>query len=140
MSGMQQFFDPIIGGVIIGAAATILYLFNGKIAGISGITRASLSLDGEDKSWRYFFIAGLFLGGLGLLFMNPDLIKAPEEKSFLTLAAAGLLVGYGTALGNGCTSGHGICGLSRFSLRSLFATLSFMFSGFLIASLAGVFS
>lgn len=125
-------FTPIaslIGGVMIGSAAAILILFSGRIAGISSILGGVMRLsETKQNHWRVFFLAGLILSPwiYGVFFALPETIV---ERSGIGLAISGLLVGYGTRLGSGCTSGHGVCGLSRLSLRSLVATLTFMFCG-----------
>lgn len=122
-------FTPIsaaIGGALIGLSAVLLMLSTGRIAGISGIFSGLLNVRGEDKGWRIAFMAGLILapviGGLVGYGMTPP--KLPSNWGVIIIA--GLLVGFGTRLGGGCTSGHGICGLARFSKRSLAATVTFM--------------
>jgi uncharacterized protein len=125
-------FTPIaslIGGILIGLSAAALMFFNGRVAGISGIVAGVLMPRGGEVSWRAFFLAGLFVGGLAMMFVTPSGFAFTIDRSLYALAAAGLLVGVGTQLGSGCTSGHGVCGLSRFSLRSLVATLTFMATG-----------
>lgn len=125
-------FTPLastVGGVLIGLAAGALILFNGKIAGISGIVGHGLSLNAAEAGWRWIFLVGLVAGGVLLLFVYPRAFPGSIDASFVVLALAGLLVGFGTRLGSGCTSGHGICGLARFSLRSLVATVTFMATG-----------
>lgn len=125
-------FEALVGGGLIGLSATILLLFLGRIAGISGAVEGLLSHSFTKKSklrkptWQHLFIIGIILGSLlaTLVFGIPFEIR--ENFSPLLLAASGLLVGYGTQLGNGCTSGHGICGIARFSLRSIIATITFM--------------
>ena len=125
-------FMPIIGGAMIGLSATILLMFNGKVAGISGIFSGTLF--GEALHWRVPFIIGLLLSG-GIMLLGGEMIQltTPFEntvpRNIWVTSFAGLLVGFGTRLGNGCTSGHGICGLGRGSKRSLIATLSFMLTG-----------
>jgi uncharacterized membrane protein YedE/YeeE len=123
------------GGVLIGLAASLLLLANGRIAGISGIVGELFKRTSPDSSWRALFVIGLLTGGGVLLVVAPEVIAAPESRSLAAVGTAGLLVGVGTRLGSGCTSGHGVCGLSRFSTRSLVATLSFMATGFATASL-----
>lgn len=120
---------PLLGGVLIGAAASGLLLFNGRIAGISGIVAGLLPPRGNEASWRLCFVLGLIAGGVLLLRIVPGAFGAAHPRSLATLAAAGLLVGVGTRVGNGCTSGHGVCGLSRRSGRSLAATATFMATG-----------
>jgi hypothetical protein len=118
------------GGVLIGVAAAMLILINGRIAGISGIVGALFAPRRGDIGWRLAFIAGLFCAPLLALAMG--VISAPRIDAGLgTLLLAGLLVGVGTSYGSGCTSGHGVCGLSRLSPRSLVATIAFMAAGML---------
>jgi uncharacterized protein len=136
----MEHFTPLaslIGGAMIGLAASLLLLGDGRIAGISGIVGGLLKPGAGDTAWRVSFVSGLLVGGLGLRVVNPALLRMDLDRSAGALVAAGLLVGFGTALGNGCTSGHGVCGLSRGSPRSLVATLTFMATGFLLAWLVG---
>lgn len=117
------------GGVLIGLAAALLILLNGRIAGISGILGGLLRPVPGETSWRIAFLAGLALAPLGwTLFSTLPAIHI--NASYPMLIAAGLIVGLSTRYGTGCTSGHGVCGLSRLSLRSLAATMTFMGSGF----------
>lgn len=119
----------LAGGVIIGLAAGAFALLNGRIAGISGIAGGLLSAAKGDIGWRIAFLAGLI--GAPLVFqMVAPLPDVQVEAGTATLIAAGLLVGIGTRYGSGCTSGHGVCGISRFSPRSLVATAAFMAAGF----------
>lgn len=115
----------VAGGLLIGLSATLLLLMNGKVAGISGILKKALYNPLDDKYWRWFFIAGLIGGGVvahqALNIPHPD-----NSQSYWLAAIAGLLVGIGTKVANGCTSGHGVCGIGRRSIRSLVATLVFM--------------
>jgi uncharacterized membrane protein YedE/YeeE len=119
----------LAGGLLIGLASALFVLLNGRVLGISGILGGLIKPRPGDTLWRIAFIAGLLVAPtLWLLFAQP---VAPRiEASGATLAAAGLLVGWGTRYGSGCTSGHGVCGLSRLSRRSLAATLTFMAAGF----------
>ncbi len=126
-------FTPVsatLGGVLIGLSVAMLFYFNGRILGVSNIAGALLKPHGEGKSWRIIFIAGLLAGGAIIAALSPDNIGESPAQPF-TLLIAGLLVGYGAMLGRGCTSGHGICGISRLSPRSIVATLVFMASGML---------
>ncbi|ATP26979.1 YeeE/YedE [Chromobacterium violaceum] len=124
-------WSALAGGALIGLAAAWLILFNGRVAGISGIVGHLLS-PGGDKGWRLAFVAGLVLSPwLYRLFAAPPDIQLDDRWGLLI--AAGLLVGYGSRLGSGCTSGHGVCGLARLSPRSLAATLAFMAAGFAAA-------
>ena len=125
----------LAGGALIGLAASIMLLFTGRVAGISGIFGGLLTPKAGDIGWRAAFVGGLLVGGVLLALLAPQTIAATAARSLPATVAAGLLVGFGVRLGNGCTSGHGVCGLSRFSRRSLVATLSFMATGFLTASL-----
>lgn len=128
---MPTDFTPVsalIGGALIGVAATLLYAMLGRIAGISGMLNAAIENPAE-RNWRVLFLVGLVLGaGAWFVFGNPAL-PARSDFPLLWLVLAGLLVGMGTRLGNGCTSGHGICGLARLSKRSLVAVLVFMGCG-----------
>jgi uncharacterized protein len=131
-------FTPVsaaIGGALIGLAAVLLTLFTGRIAGISGIFGGCLNLNSGDKGWRIAFIAGLILAPLaGGLVGFP--LAAPEmPASYLVIVAAGLLVGFGTRLGGGCTSGHGVCGIARLSPRSIVATAIFMVVAVVVVAL-----
>jgi uncharacterized membrane protein YedE/YeeE len=123
-------WTALAGGALIGVAAAILLMFNGRIAGISGILGSLLTTRGADFPWRIAFIGGLILAPVLWLMAGP--LPAIEiNAGYPVLICAGLLVGIGTRYGSGCTSGHGVCGLSRFSPRSLVATLSFMAAGFI---------
>jgi uncharacterized membrane protein YedE/YeeE len=128
-------FTPVsalIGGVLLGAASALLFLNSGRILGITGVLEGLISPNPNDTSWRFRFMLGLLLAPpVAKLLFSPEWLSLPKiEASFTMVMVAGLLVGVGTRLGTGCTSGHGICGLGRLSARSLAATLSFMFSGF----------
>lgn len=118
------------GGLIIGLCASLFVLVFGRILGISGIVGGLLRPQREDVAWRILFLAGLIAAPLAWLVLFP-LPAVRIDAGWLTLIAAGLLVGIGTRYGSGCTSGHGVCGLARLSPRSLVATLSFMLAGFI---------
>jgi uncharacterized membrane protein YedE/YeeE len=128
-------FTPIpslLGGMILGLAATLYVLLHGRILGISGIVSGLVHPKKEDWSWRLAFVIGLLTAPfLAALFFG-ILPVIEVDANWLTVIIAGLLVGFGVQYGSGCTSGHGICGLSRLSPRSLVATLSFMTAGFLV--------
>lgn len=126
-----EFIEAIIGGGLIGAAVTLLLLFNGRVAGISGIMGGVVTRVRSEWSWRASFLLGLVVGGLVLRGLAPTSFENASGRSLTAVAIAGLLVGFGTRLGNGCTSGHGICGISRLSMRSILATLTFMIFGML---------
>ncbi len=123
------------GGILIGVAAAMLVLLNGRIAGISGIVGGLLTPRRADIGWRLAFVAGLFAAPL-LVTVFGQTPTPRIDAGFGMLAAAGLLVGIGTSYGSGCTSGHGVCGLSRLSPRSLAATAAFMLAGIATVFLA----
>ena len=123
----------LAGGVVLGVAAAIFILFNGRILGVSGILGGLLPPRAGDAAWRIAFVLGMLAAPATFLLIAPaGLLTAPRiDAGYWTIVAAGLLVGFGTRYGSGCTSGHGVCGLSRLSPRSLVATLAFMGAGFL---------
>lgn len=123
-------WSSLVGGLLIGLATAIFLLVSGRVAGISGIVGGLLPPVKGDVAWRIAFILGLFSAPLVFAAAAP-LPQVRIDAGTATLIAAGLLVGVGTRYGSGCTSGHGVCGLSRGSPRSLIATASFMFAGFL---------
>lgn len=127
---------PLIGGVLVGIAVTLMLLFNGRVTGISGIISGALSFrrTGADLLWRGAFVAGLVVGGIVLRLVNPETLVNTSGRGLSTVMIAGLLVGFGTAMGGGCTSGHGVCGISRFSVRSVIATVTFILFGVLTVS------
>ncbi len=122
-------WSALLGGILIGLAAAIFVLLNGRIAGISGILGGLLRPASGDVVWRVAFLAGLILAPLAWLVLA-DLPPIRIEAGYPLVIVAGLLVGISTRYGSGCTSGHGVCGLSRLSPRSLAATLAFMATGF----------
>ncbi|QSQ23689.1 YeeE/YedE family protein [Pyxidicoccus parkwayensis] len=126
---MHPFLLSLLGGVLIGVSASLLLLFNGRIAGISGITGGLLTPASGDVGWRVAFIGGLVLGGALLMAFLPRAIGAPAVSSAGVVALAGLLVGFGSRLGSGCTSGHGVCGVARGGKRSIVATTVFVATG-----------
>lgn len=125
---MENFtpFSGLAGGVLIGVASALMLLLSGRIAGISGIVGGLLSAKGSELSWRAVFIVGLLLGAFAYMLATGDSNLVDLEASVPALIVAGLLVGFGTRFGSGCTSGHGVCGIARFSNRSIAATLMFM--------------
>jgi len=125
----MQNFTPItslLGGALIGLGAALVLLGIGRIAGVSGILGGILVPRSGDIAWRIAFMLGLVAGGVVMGLIDPALFAVTTGSSLLTVSAAGLLVGFGTRMGDGCTSGHGVCGLSRGSPRSLVATMTFM--------------
>ncbi len=126
-------FTPLpalLGGALIGLAASLVLLTHGKVAGISGIYGSLLRRGTSDRAFRFAFMAGLLAMGALVRLTFPAAFATAWSASLPVTLVAGLLVGFGTQLGNGCTSGHGVCGLSRMSVRSLVATLTFMGAGF----------
>jgi len=121
-------FTPVsglIGGLLIGLSAVLLMLLNGKVAGISGIVYGLLARKSSEVGWRVVFIAGLLLGAFIYMLATGGALPVDIQASLLVMVIAGLLVGFGTRLGSGCTSGHGVVGIARFSKRSIVATLMF---------------
>jgi uncharacterized membrane protein YedE/YeeE len=131
-------FTPIsaaIGGALIGLAAVLLMLFNGRIAGISGIMDGLVNPRTDDRLWRAAFIVGLIAAPLAAALAGHAIPMPQMPTSMITIAVAGLLVGFGTRLGSGCTSGHGICGIARLSPRSIAATMVFMVAAIVVVAL-----
>ena len=132
-------FTPIsaaIGGALIGLAATLLMLLTGRIAGISGILAGCLSFSIDDKDWRVAFIAGLLLAPLAAALLGYPMPSPQMPVSWSIIVVAGLLVGFGTRMSGGCTSGHGVCGIARLSPRSVIATGIFMATAVLVVALS----
>jgi uncharacterized membrane protein YedE/YeeE len=128
----METFTPVastLGGVLVGVAATVLLLGLGRIAGVSGIFAGALAARPGETLWRVAFVLGLVAGGVAFARFAPEAFALPAERSLAVVGLAGALVGFGTRLGSGCTSGHGVCGVSRLSPRSLVATLSFVLTG-----------
>ncbi len=131
---MSSLIPPLVGGALIGLSASLMLLFNGRVAGISGIVGGLLTPVRGDTAWRVLFFSGLLIGGVLLRLVRPESFGASAEVSaggLALVAGAGVLVGIGSRLGNGCTSGHGVCGISRGSMRSIAATMTFMATGML---------
>ena len=129
---MFESFTPVpalIGGGIIGASASLMLLAHGRVTGISGIVGGLLTPKPGDTSWRLWFLAGLLAAGVAGALLAPQAFTFAIDRSLVAVGVAGLLVGFGTRLGNGCTSGHGVCGISRLSTRSIAATLVFIATG-----------
>ncbi len=122
----------LLGGMLIGVAAVSLLLGSGRIAGVSGVIAGALGLAPVgDRRWRWFFLGGLVLGASIYSLLSTNSTASTNAGTMLPALLGAVLVGIGTRMGSGCTSGHGICGLSRFSIRSLAATATFMSFGFL---------
>lgn len=126
-------FASLAGGALIGLGASLLLLGSGRVAGISGIFGGLLSPQAGDVGWRASFVGGMVAAGLVAFLVAPGAFAFSLDRTPLAMGAAGLLVGFGTRLGNGCTSGHGVCGLSRFSGRSLASVATFMLAGGVVA-------
>ena len=126
----------LIGGLIIGVSVMLMWLFNGRITGVSGIIGGLLPFNGGQRvqAWQVLFVVGLALSAV--IYQLFGEINIALSDSWLQYAIAGLVVGFGTRLGSGCTSGHGICGNARLSPRSIVATLSFMAAGFITVYVA----
>jgi uncharacterized membrane protein YedE/YeeE len=125
----QDWINAGLGGVLIGISVSLMLMWNGRVTGISGIVNGVLAPVKGDTQWRVLFVAGLVLGGLVLGQLRPTTFENTINADMWTVVTAGLLVGFGTILGSGCTSGHGVCGISRMSPRSLAATVVFMLAG-----------
>jgi len=119
-------YSALLGGILVGIAATLLMWLNGRIAGISGILGGLLPPEKGDTVWRFAFVVGLVVGGLGFAYGGGDLSSVVIEANTATLIGAGLLVGFGTRLGAGCTSGHGVCGIGRLSTRGIVSTITYI--------------
>jgi uncharacterized membrane protein YedE/YeeE len=129
---MFESFTPLpslLGGALIGAGASLMLLAHGRVLGVSGIVGGLLSPQAGEVGWRAWFLAGMLAAGAVGVLAAPSAFAYDVDRGLPALALAGLLVGFGTRLGSGCTSGHGVCGLSRLSARSLAATLTFMATG-----------
>ncbi len=135
-------FTPLMslaGGALIGLSAAILLIANGRIAGISGIYGSAITGGSGPWPWRWLFLAGLITGGALLFGLMPESFAVTTDRPLWAIAVAGLIVGVGTRYGSGCTSGHGVCGVSRLSRRSLVATAVFLTTGGITVALARLF-
>ncbi|MEO1174620.1 MAG: YeeE/YedE family protein [Myxococcota bacterium] len=130
MSENWEILWPLLGGVLIGLASAMVLLFQGRIAGISGILGTVLGpWNVKENGWRLLFLAGLVAGGFAMTLLLPERFPSDSVRPLSVTAIAGVIVGFGTRLGSGCTSGHGVCGMSRLSGRSIAATGVFMAAG-----------
>ncbi len=118
-----------VGGAMIGVAAAALLVLTGKTAGISGILDGLVRREKSEMGWKAAFVLGLLVGGVGLVLFLPEHLPNQGLRSWPMMAVAGLLVGFGTRLGGGCTSGQGVCGIGRFSTRSIVGTVTFIAVG-----------
>ena len=137
LHSLPHIADALAGGALIGLGAALLWLVNGRVAGVSGIVSRVWAPDRAGLGWRALFVLALLGVGLLTRLLWPARIALPS-RSLPLLAVAGALVGAGTELARGCTSGHGVCGVGRLSLRSLVATAVFVASGMLTASFSGL--
>jgi uncharacterized membrane protein YedE/YeeE len=131
-------FTPVsaaAGGALIGLSAVLLMLFTGRIAGISGIFDGLINPQTSDRAWRTVFIAGLIAAPFSAALVGYPVPMPQMPGSYITIVGGGLLVGFGTRLGSGCTSGHGICGIARLSPRSIVATALFMATAIIVVAL-----
>ncbi len=124
---MENFtpYSAFLGGSLIGLSAALLMYFNGRVAGISGMITGAFDFKNHENHWRLFFLGGLILAAVIFNLFVPH-VPATYSRSTILLIISGILVGYGTRLGNGCTSGHAVCGIARLSMRSIVATIIFM--------------
>lgn len=135
---MISYINPLIGGLLIGLSSTLMLWGLGRITGVSGIYSSILTPQRE-SFWKYSFIVGLVVGGIILNhFYHDTLFNYEISASAIRTILAGLLVGFGTRLGNGCTSGHGVCGIPRIARRSIVATITFIVVGMLVVTIEGV--
>lgn len=132
-------FSATFGGVLIGLAAVLLFALNGRMAGISSIASGVLTSGPTGKTWKLMFLLGLLLGPFLFAVFTGKLPAVEFTTSYPGIVLAGLMVGFGSRMGSGCTSGHGICGLSRLSPRSIVAVVVFMLSGFFMAGAIRLF-
>jgi uncharacterized membrane protein YedE/YeeE len=133
---MNEYTLALTGGVLIGISTSLLLLFKGRVFGISGILAGILKNQSGDTLWRWMIMLGLIAGGTVVGLSNPNMVPTISEDPS-RYVVAGLLVGFGTQLGGGCTSGHGVCGISRLSVRSITATITFIAAGIVAVGIFG---
>lgn len=121
--------SSLLGGLLIGTSAVLMLLFNGRIAGVCGIAFGILNESIRTSTWRWLFLLGIIFGAQVAHFLFEIPIPKPPQTSTILLVSSGLIVGFGTQLGSGCTSGHGVCGIARFSPRSIVSTVLFVSTG-----------
>jgi uncharacterized membrane protein YedE/YeeE len=132
---LENLGGPLLGGVLIGLSASLLLLLKGRVFGVSGILAGVLSPKRGETAWRIAALAGLLVAGALFQIVSPELLVGETNGSASRYIIAGLLVGFGTQLGSGCTSGHGVCGISRLSPRSIVATVTFILVGMMMVAL-----
>jgi len=130
-----DFINALIGGILIGLAASGMMWANGRIMGVSGIINGLLTPRTKNILWRVLFLLGVILGSFFIPKIGFSIMETPFDRGITSAIFGGLLVGVGTKLGSGCTSGHGVCGISRFSFRSLAATIVFILMGIITVAL-----
>jgi uncharacterized membrane protein YedE/YeeE len=135
---MENILNPLIGGILIGLSSSSMLGGIGRITGISGIIAGSMEKPKAEHLWRYAFLVGLILGAVAISVIRPDLFNYNLDFSIWKTILAGVLVGYGTRLGGGCTSGHGVCGMARMSKRSFVATITFIGFGIITVFIRGL--
>ncbi len=128
----------LVGGALIGTSASLMLYFNGQVTGISGIVGGLLAPAQRSASWRWLFVLGLVVGGAVMVVVRPAAFATAGTPSIGVTLLAGLLVGVGTRVGSGCTSGHGVCGMSRLSPRSITATITFIVAGVVTVAIRAV--
>jgi len=126
---LLQLWPALAGGVLIGVASLLVLVLDGRVLGLSGVVAGLLGRPDDQTGWRLSLVAGLAVGGVLLALVAPSTVDVRLEASTPMIILAGLCVGFGTRMGNGCTSGHGVCGIGRMSVRSLIATLTFIATG-----------
>jgi len=134
---MESILYPLIGGVLIGLSSSTMLSGLGRITGISGIVGNTLTAPAKEHLWRYTFILGLIIGGFIIKLYIPSMFNYNLDLNPYATVIAGLLVGFGTRLGSGCTSGHGVCGIARLSKRSTIATITFILFGMITVAVKG---
>ena len=137
---MHHFVLAAIGGALVGLSAILMMALNGRIAGVSGILAGTFTQPLGDRLWRALFVVGIVAGGALPILLGADLKPPPPQATTGLALLGGLIVGLGTGLGSGCTSGHGICGIARFSQRSILATLTFVAAGIATVTLLRLLS
>ena len=131
---MHPYVLGLLGGVMIGASASLWFWFSGRVAGMSGVVHYAIHLDGDGRLWRISFLIGMACASVVGSLVEPESVAFGIERSWAAMGVAGLLVGFGTRMSSGCTSGHGVCGVSRLAPRSIAATLTFMAAGMLVVA------
>ena len=135
---MSNILYSLLGGILIGISSTTMLGGLGRITGISGILSSIAQKPSKDHFWKYTFLTGLIVGAFITHSIRPELFHYQFDQNIFKILIAGFLVGFGTRLGNGCTSGHGVCGIARMAKRSLIATSTFILFGIIFATIEGI--